>query len=135
MYPQEVFFFQLKTISCCLGHAGGVRAEMPGKKEGGGCSSTSPPSVLPRDRKKKRFVGLTGQEDRKKVRTESGRYISGSYKNNLYPACLCHSKGNGEAEGASTTSCSRGAARCWGRGGRLGGCWGVAARSLNPAQL
>lgn len=31
-------------------------------------------------------MGLTGQEDKKKVRTESGRYISGSYKNNLYPA-------------------------------------------------
>lgn len=39
-----------------------------------------------RDRKKKRFVGQTGQEDKKKVRTESGRYISSSYKNNLYPA-------------------------------------------------
>lgn len=38
-----------------------------------------------RDRKKKRFVGQTGQEDKKKVRTESGRYISSSYKNNLYP--------------------------------------------------
>lgn len=37
-----------------------------------------------RDRKKKRFVGQTGQEDKKKVRTESGRYISSSYKNNLY---------------------------------------------------
>uniref|UniRef100_A0A8B9STD0 RNA helicase n=1 Tax=Anas platyrhynchos TaxID=8839 RepID=A0A8B9STD0_ANAPL len=40
--------------------------------------------LLKWDRKKKRFVGLTGQEDKKKVRTESGRYISGSYKNNLY---------------------------------------------------
>lgn len=40
-----------------------------------------------RDRKKKRFVGQTGQEGKKKVRTESGRYISSSYKNNLYPAC------------------------------------------------
>lgn len=44
------------------------------------------PSVSRRDRKKKRFVGQTGQEDKKKVRTESGRYISSSYKNNLYPA-------------------------------------------------
>ncbi|XP_040433151.1 ATP-dependent RNA helicase DDX54 [Cygnus olor] len=40
--------------------------------------------LLKWDRKKKRFVGQTGQEDKKKVRTESGRYISGSYKNNLY---------------------------------------------------
>lgn len=40
--------------------------------------------LLKWDRKKKRFVGQTGQEEKKKVRTESGRYISGSYKNNLY---------------------------------------------------
>lgn len=31
-------------------------------------------------------MGQTGQQDKKKVRTESGRYISSSYKNNLYPA-------------------------------------------------
>uniref|UniRef100_A0A8B9EG08 ATP-dependent RNA helicase DDX54 n=1 Tax=Anser cygnoides TaxID=8845 RepID=A0A8B9EG08_ANSCY len=37
--------------------------------------------LLKWDRKKKRFVGQTGQEEKKKVRTESGRYISGSYKN------------------------------------------------------
>ncbi|NXS14337.1 DDX54 helicase, partial [Neodrepanis coruscans] len=40
--------------------------------------------LLKWDRKKKRFVGQTGHEDKKKVRTESGRYISSSYKNNLY---------------------------------------------------
>ncbi|NXA37996.1 DDX54 helicase, partial [Eudromia elegans] len=40
--------------------------------------------LLKWDRKKKRFVGQTGQEDKKKVRTESGRYINSSYKNNLY---------------------------------------------------
>ncbi|NXO00830.1 DDX54 helicase, partial [Rhinopomastus cyanomelas] len=40
--------------------------------------------LLKWDRKKKRFVGQTGQEDKKKVKTESGRYISSSYKNNLY---------------------------------------------------
>uniref|UniRef100_A0A8B9EGY7 ATP-dependent RNA helicase DDX54 n=1 Tax=Anser cygnoides TaxID=8845 RepID=A0A8B9EGY7_ANSCY len=40
--------------------------------------------LLKWDRKKKRFVGQTGQEEKKKVRTESGRYISGSYKSNLY---------------------------------------------------
>ncbi|XP_007442076.1 ATP-dependent RNA helicase DDX54 [Python bivittatus] len=36
------------------------------------------------DRKRKRFVGQTGQEDKKKIRTESGAYISSSYKTNLY---------------------------------------------------
>nr|XP_004611249.1 unnamed protein product [Sorex araneus] len=36
------------------------------------------------DRKKKRFVGQTGQEDKKKIKTESGRYISSSYKRDLY---------------------------------------------------
>ncbi|NXC77537.1 DDX54 helicase, partial [Anhinga anhinga] len=40
--------------------------------------------LLKWDRKKKRFVGQTGQESKKKVQTESGRYISSSYKNNLY---------------------------------------------------
>ncbi|XP_042743000.1 ATP-dependent RNA helicase DDX54 [Lagopus leucura] len=40
--------------------------------------------LLKWDRKKKRFVGQTGQEEKKKVQTESGRYISSSYKNNLY---------------------------------------------------
>ncbi|KAM9621653.1 ATP-dependent RNA helicase DDX54 [Trichechus inunguis] len=37
------------------------------------------------DRKKKRFVGQSGQEDKKKIKTESGRYISSSYKQDLYP--------------------------------------------------
>ncbi|GAB1290103.1 ATP-dependent RNA helicase DDX54 [Apodemus speciosus] len=36
------------------------------------------------DRKKKRFVGQTGQEDKKKIKTESGRFISSSYKRDLY---------------------------------------------------
>lgn len=36
------------------------------------------------DRKKKRFVGQSGQEDKKKIKTESGRYISSSYKRDLY---------------------------------------------------
>lgn len=46
----------------------------------------SPPSFLScRDRKKKRFVGQSGQEDKKKIKTESGRYISSSYKQDLYP--------------------------------------------------
>ncbi|XP_062999970.1 ATP-dependent RNA helicase DDX54 [Elgaria multicarinata webbii] len=40
--------------------------------------------LLKWDRKKKRFVGQTGQEDKKKIRTESGAYINSSYKRNLY---------------------------------------------------
>ncbi|KAM5311720.1 ATP-dependent RNA helicase DDX54 [Glossophaga mutica] len=36
------------------------------------------------DRKKKRFVGQSGQEDKKKIKTESGHYISSSYKQDLY---------------------------------------------------
>ncbi|XP_044540775.1 ATP-dependent RNA helicase DDX54-like [Gracilinanus agilis] len=36
------------------------------------------------DRKRKRFVGSSGQEDKKKIKTESGRYISSSYKRDLY---------------------------------------------------
>ncbi|XP_020833758.1 ATP-dependent RNA helicase DDX54 [Phascolarctos cinereus] len=40
--------------------------------------------LLKWDRKKKRFVGNTGQEDKKKIKTESGRYISSSYKRDLY---------------------------------------------------
>ncbi|XP_013359039.1 PREDICTED: ATP-dependent RNA helicase DDX54 isoform X2 [Chinchilla lanigera] len=36
------------------------------------------------DRKKKRFVGQSGQGDKKKIKTESGRYISSSYKRDLY---------------------------------------------------
>ncbi|XP_053443868.1 ATP-dependent RNA helicase DDX54 isoform X1 [Nycticebus coucang] len=36
------------------------------------------------DRKKKRFVGQSGQEDKKKIKTESGSFISSSYKRDLY---------------------------------------------------
>lgn len=54
-------------------------------------------SHLPfRDRKKKRFVGQSGQEDKKKIKTESGRYISSSYKRDLYPKMLgCGGAGPG----------------------------------------
>ncbi|XP_072271416.1 ATP-dependent RNA helicase DDX54 [Pyxicephalus adspersus] len=41
-------------------------------------------NVLKWDRKKKKFVGSGGHEDKKKVRTESGRLISSSYKKNIY---------------------------------------------------
>ncbi|KAM3826190.1 ATP-dependent RNA helicase DDX54 [Vipera latastei] len=40
--------------------------------------------LLKWDRKRKRFVGQKGQEDKKKIRTESGAYINSSYKTNLY---------------------------------------------------
>ncbi|KAL7986767.1 hypothetical protein Chor_013050 [Crotalus horridus] len=39
--------------------------------------------LLKWDRKRKRFVGQKGQEDKKKIRTESGAYINSSYKTNL----------------------------------------------------
>ncbi|CAI9598574.1 unnamed protein product, partial [Staurois parvus] len=41
-------------------------------------------NILKWDRKKKKFVGAGGHEDKKKVRTESGRLISSSYKTNIY---------------------------------------------------
>ena len=37
-----------------------------------------------RDRKRKKFVGETGQEGRKRIKTESGGWISSSYKSNAY---------------------------------------------------
>ncbi|MEE6510252.1 hypothetical protein FKM82_029666 [Ascaphus truei] len=40
--------------------------------------------VLKWDRKKKKFVGAGGPQDKRKIRTESGRLISSSYKKNLY---------------------------------------------------
>ncbi|XP_053324770.1 ATP-dependent RNA helicase DDX54 [Spea bombifrons] len=40
--------------------------------------------VLKWDRKKKKFVGAGGQDDKKKIRTESGRLINSSYKKNIY---------------------------------------------------
>ncbi|XP_075069848.1 ATP-dependent RNA helicase DDX54 [Mixophyes fleayi] len=40
--------------------------------------------VLKWDRKKKKFVGAGGHQDKKKIRTESGRLISSSYKKNIY---------------------------------------------------
>ncbi|XP_063310785.1 ATP-dependent RNA helicase DDX54 [Pelobates fuscus] len=40
--------------------------------------------ILKWDRKKKKFVGTGGQSDKKKIKTESGRLISSSYKKNIY---------------------------------------------------
>ncbi|XP_006005488.1 ATP-dependent RNA helicase DDX54 isoform X1 [Latimeria chalumnae] len=45
---------------------------------------TKSKQMLKWDRKKKKFVRESGREDKKKVKTESGRYISKSYKKNLY---------------------------------------------------
>ncbi|XP_032458396.1 ATP-dependent RNA helicase DDX54 [Phocoena sinus] len=49
-----------------------------------GQSLTKGQQQLKWDRKKKRFVRQSGQEDKKKIKTESGRYISSSYKRDLY---------------------------------------------------
>ncbi|XP_066459918.1 ATP-dependent RNA helicase DDX54 isoform X3 [Eleutherodactylus coqui] len=40
--------------------------------------------VMKWDRKKKKFVGAGGHKDTKKIKTESGRVISSSYKTNIY---------------------------------------------------
>ena len=55
----------------------------------------TPPNSSHRDRKKKRFVGQSGQEDKKKIKTESGRYISSSYKRDLYPGAAGPGRGAG----------------------------------------
>ena len=41
-------------------------------------------TICCRDRKRKKFVGETGKEGRKKIKTESGGWISSSYKTNAY---------------------------------------------------
>ncbi|XP_053558139.1 ATP-dependent RNA helicase DDX54 [Bombina bombina] len=41
-------------------------------------------SIMKWDRKKKKFVGTGGHEDKKKIKTESGHLISSSYKKNIY---------------------------------------------------
>ncbi|KAM4053141.1 ATP-dependent RNA helicase DDX54 [Anomaloglossus baeobatrachus] len=40
--------------------------------------------IMKWDRKKKKFVGGGGHEDKKKIKTESGRVISSSYKTSIY---------------------------------------------------
>lgn len=108
-------------------HVGQRQVELgcPGRMEVACCSRVShlPCSLFPRDRKKKRFVGQTGQEEKKKVRTESGRYISSSYKNNLYPAhAVLGELGvglHGPAAGVTGEGALSGARRRW--GGAKGG--------------
>lgn len=73
-------------------------------------TSQVPNSFSHRDRKKKRFVGQSGQEDKKKIKTESGRYISSSYKRDLYPEGRGHGGGE-QAPSASTSPIGGGGVR------------------------
>ncbi|XP_049644734.1 ATP-dependent RNA helicase DDX54 [Suncus etruscus] len=71
------------------------------------------------DRKKKRFVGQTGQEDKKKIKTESGRFISSSYKRDLYQKWKQKQKINdrdSEDEGPSNHRAPERRGGRWGRG-------------------
>lgn len=68
-----------------LGRWGGKAPRGRGLLQAISFPSSSLNSLSCRDRKKKRFVGQSGQEDKKKIKTESGRYISSSYKRDLYP--------------------------------------------------
>lgn len=74
----------------------------------------TPPNSSHRDRKKKRFVGQSGQEDKKKIKTESGRYISSSYKRDLYPGGR-DQRGRAQALSISTATVGGGAGswRAW----------------------
>jgi ATP-dependent RNA helicase DDX54/DBP10 len=70
------------------------------------------------DRKKKRFVGQSGQEDKKKIKTESGRYISSSYKRDLYQKWKQKQKIDDRDSEEEGTSGQRGPMRRSGRQGR-----------------
>ncbi|XP_030794621.1 ATP-dependent RNA helicase DDX54 isoform X3 [Rhinopithecus roxellana] len=81
------------------------------------------------DRKKKRFVGKSGQEDKKKIKTESGRYINSSYKRDLYQKWKQKQKiddRDSDEEGASDR---RGPER---RGGKRGRGQAGASRPCTP---
>lgn len=76
------------------------------------------------DRKKKRFVGQSGQGD-KKIKTESGHYISSSYKRDLYQKWKQKQKiddRDSEEEGASNLQ----------RPARRGGRWGQGQGASQP---
>ncbi|XP_048198863.1 ATP-dependent RNA helicase DDX54 [Perognathus longimembris pacificus] len=73
------------------------------------------------DRKKKRFVGQSGQEDKKKIKTESGRFISSSYKRDLYQKWKQKQKIDDRDSEEEGTSEQRGPARRGGRRGRSQG--------------
>ncbi|XP_026370701.2 ATP-dependent RNA helicase DDX54 [Ursus arctos] len=70
------------------------------------------------DRKKKRFVGQSGQEDKKKIKTESGRYISSSYKRDLYQKWKQKQKIDDRDSEDEGTSHQRGPERRGGKRGR-----------------
>ncbi|XP_047416545.1 ATP-dependent RNA helicase DDX54 isoform X1 [Sciurus carolinensis] len=70
------------------------------------------------DRKKKRFVGQSGQEDKKKIKTESGRYISSSYKRDLYQKWKQKQKIDDRDSEEEGTFDRRGPARRGGKRGR-----------------
>ncbi|XP_004753336.1 ATP-dependent RNA helicase DDX54 isoform X1 [Mustela putorius furo] len=70
------------------------------------------------DRKKKRFVGQSGQEDKKKIKTESGRYISSSYKRDLYQKWKQKQKIDDRDSEDEGTSQQRGPERRGGKRGR-----------------
>lgn len=77
------------------------------------------------DRKKKRFVGQSGQGDKKKIKTESGHYISSSYKRDLYQKWKQKQKiddRDSEEEGASNLQ----------RPARRGGRWGQGQGASQP---
>uniref|UniRef100_A0A2K5VH57 ATP-dependent RNA helicase DDX54 n=1 Tax=Macaca fascicularis TaxID=9541 RepID=A0A2K5VH57_MACFA len=78
---------------------------------------------------KKRFVGKSGQEDKKKIKTESGRYINSSYKRDLYQKWKQKQKiddRDSDEEGASDR---RGPER---RGGKRGRGQAGASRPHTP---
>ncbi|KAG8455667.1 hypothetical protein GDO86_001744 [Hymenochirus boettgeri] len=75
--------------------------------------------VMKWDRKKKKFVGTGGKEDKKKIKTESGLRISSSYKKNIYEDWKKKYKiddqdSEEEGEQRTTGKCKKG------RGGRGG---------------
>lgn len=70
------------------------------------------------DRKKKRFVGQSGPEDKKKIKTESGRYVSSSYKRDLYQKWKQKQKIDDRDSEDEGTSHQRGPERRGGKRGR-----------------
>ncbi|XP_027432907.2 ATP-dependent RNA helicase DDX54 isoform X1 [Zalophus californianus] len=70
------------------------------------------------DRKKKRFVGQSGPEDKKKIKTESGHYVSSSYKRDLYQKWKQKQKIDDRDSEDEGTSHQRGPERRGGKRGR-----------------
>lgn len=62
-------------------------------------------------------MGQSGQEDKKKIKTESGRYISSSYKRDLYPG------GGWGAEGVEPSAFYIHIYCGWGAGSGRGVVW------------